>query len=157
MKTVRFKSRPQKIRKKSSIYPNSRYNNRLLNILRNYSIIKSIEAKTRNEGLFQSDIFEMVKKEINNPYILNNCGLLQFPIRLTGNKFMETEYIEPCWDGETSTPFFNMISIPYIIVEQNKEDFEIIEFKRLKAFNENKPVKKYEIVIPSGFEVINED
>lgn len=157
MKTVRFKSRSQTIRKKSSIYSNSRYNNRLFNILQSYSKINNIEAKTKDEKFSKFDVFKMAKEEINDPHILNNCGLLQFPIRLSGNKFMETEYIEPCWDGETSTPFFNMISIPYIIVEQNKEDFEIIEFKRLKAFNENKPVKKYEIVIPSGFEVINED
>ena len=161
-KIIRFKSNPKYIMRRKSIFPNSKYHNKLFSYLEIFSKHKSLESKINDQKFSGFPIFDLTKKEINNIFILNNCNLLNFPIKLYGNKFIETDYIEPFWNENLSKKYHSyiMISKPYVLLEaENTEvnEINIIEYQRLSAYLEQKPVKIYNLKKSENFEIIYEE
>lgn len=148
--------------RRKSIFPNSKYYNKLFNALEIFSKHKSLEAKINEKKFSDIPIFEITKKEINNVFILNNCNLINFPIKMNGTKFVENEYIEPFWNENITKKYqaYIMVSKPYILLEsQNnvENEIHIIEYKRLIAYLEKKPVKVYVLKKSENFEIIYEE
>lgn len=152
--TIRIKSSAQTLIKQKSLFLKNKYNDKLFSILKVYSKINRINDKLKVEDVF---LFEMIKKDINNPFILRNCGLLNLPINLSGKKYIETDYIEPVWLGK-QMPFFVLIFKPYILLNDisDENELKIIEPGRLKTYQNGKPVKIYSITLPEDYEVLNE-
>lgn len=161
-KIIRFKSNPKYILRRKSFFPTNKYHNKLFNILEVFSKHKNLESKIKDKKFLDFPIFDVTKKEINDIYILNNCNLLNFPIKLSANKFVETDYIEPFWSENLLQKHqsYKMISKQYILLEResnNSGEIQIIECKRLSAFIEQKPVKIYSFKLSENFEILYDE
>jgi len=156
---IRFKSKPKYILRRKSFFPNNKYHNKLFTLLEIFSKHKNLKSKIKDRKFLDFPIFDITKKEINDIYILNNCNLSNFSIKLSPNKFVETDYIEPFWNENFAQKHqsYKMISKQYILLEiesNNSDEIQIIECKRLSAFLEQKPVKIYNLKLSENFEIL---
>lgn len=155
-KIVRFKTKPIDFRNKYESYlPSGKDWNKLRNLCKIY-------VQSRN-FFPENDAFEIVASEMNTPRMLRSCGLINFPKSLDGNKFMETERVEPAGEmnGKRVQPQYIKISKKYILIDYKKSNeielLKLAEYKRLDALKKEKPVKFYDIEINnSEILIINE-
>lgn len=162
-KIIRFQSRPFTLQKKYEAYhSNSKYWNEL-----SFSCTAYVKLKEFNESqklVSQDKLDNSIIESINDPRIITNCGLANFPFRIGGGKFIETEQVKPCGEkkGRKIIAQYYLTSKKYILLEyssdNNVEYLKIAEFKRLEALENKKRVKFYDIEIKdSQIKIIEEE
>lgn len=159
-KIIRFKSSPRIAVKIDSVFPNSRYHNKLYNSLKTFAELNELGKDLDFNEFSSSKIFDITKNDINTMFILRNCNLLNFPIRLGSNKFVETDYIEPYWDESVlkNSPEFTMTSKKYILLDLiSPRVIKFIEYKRFDAYKNGKNVKVYEFELPDDIQILYEN
>lgn len=157
-KIVRIKTSPKIAYKRNSIFPESRYYNKLYNNLSLYTKAKNIGRKFNDIRLLNDEkTFELFKNEINDIFIKIQCKLHNLPIKLYGNKYIETDFLEPYWDKYCieKSPKYVIISKKYILLNID-EAYNIIEYRNWQSHKEGKKVKIYKLILPQGYEIIYE-
>ena len=158
VKEIRFKSPPRIAYKKNTIFPESKYYNKLHNILKIYTKQKNIEKKYSESNISKFLNEEIFKKEINDVFIKTQCKLNNLQIKLSGNKYIETDYLLPFWDefSISNAPKYVLVSKKYILIDIN-ETYNIIELTNLEKYREDKSkVKIHKIILPQGFKIESE-
>ena len=157
LKTIRFKTGPRIAHKRNSIFPDSKYYNKLHNTLKIYTKQKNIEHKYLHNNLnFPND--EIFKNEINDVFIKTQCKLHNLPLKLYGNKYIETDYLEPYWDEFSieNSPKYVLVSKKYALINEI-DAYYIIEQKNVKKYFENESkVKVHKVILPQGYSIIFE-
>lgn len=149
---IRFHSKPFTLQKKyESYHPNRKYWNELSSLCTTYLKLKEFN-ETQNL-VSREKIDNIITDSINDPKIIFNCGLSNFPFQIGSGKFIETELLKPCGEklGRRITPQYYLVSKKYILLEyrseNNSEYLKIADFKRLEDLQNNKRVKLYDIEI----------
>lgn len=156
-KIIRFKTSPRIAHKKHSIFPESKYYNKLHNLLRIFTKLKNMSKSINDVRLLDDRNLKIIKDDINDVFIKTQCKLHQLPIKLYGNKFIETDYLEPYWDEYSieKSPKYVLISKQYVLLEVN-EAYNIIELKNWNLHKEGKRVKIHKVILPQGYKIIYE-
>lgn len=97
VKEIRFISAPRIAYKKNTIFPESKYFNKLHNILKIYTKQKNIENKYSESNILKFSNEEIFKKEINDVFIKTQCKLNNLQIKLSGSRHIKTDYLLPYW------------------------------------------------------------
>ena len=138
-KIIRFKSSPRIAHKRLSIFPESRYYNKLHNALRVFTKLKNLSRKFNDQRFEDERSQQIIKKEINDVFILTQCKLHDFPIKLYGNKFIETDYLEPYCDEFSleKSPKYVLISKQYVLIDEIEAYIDKFE-QAFKSINVSK-------------------
>lgn len=158
-KIIRFKTSPRIAHKRHSIFPESKYYNKLHNSLRIFTKFKKLSKRIDDKRFEHEDerMQQIVKNEINNVFIKTQCKLHELPIKLYGNKFIETDYLEPYWDDYSleKSPKYVVISKQYVLLDI-KDKYNIIELENWDLHKKGKKIKIHEIILPQGYEILYE-
>lgn len=155
-KIIRFVTSPRTARKINTIFPKSKYYNKLYNALKIFTQVKNFQKKYNPIITSEFSVDDITMKEINGIFIRTQCELHNLPFKLSTTKFIETDYLEPYWDDYSiaKSPKYIMISKEYFLININKTH-NIIELDNLEKFKENqKKVKIYNVEIPEGFKIL---
>ncbi len=154
---IRFKTSPRIAHKKHTFLPRSKYYNKLYNSLSLFTKSKNLLMKIGSESWNDPRNEELTKNDINDVFIKTQCKLYELPIKLYGNRFVETDYLEPYWDefGSDKAPKYVLISKEYLLVEKN-EYVNVLELKNYDAFKKGQKVKIHQITLPKDYEIIYE-